>query len=89
MLNADKSEVMLVGFGPQLRKIDETKYVKVANVALPTVDQLKSLGVIVDSQSTSKAHVNAVAKTCNYHIWSFRHIGLRHLSTQEVAHTLT
>jgi len=83
---ADMSEVMLVGFGPQLRKIDKTKYVKVTDVALPTVNQLKSLGVIVDSQLTFKAHVNAVAKACNYLIWSFRHI--QHILTKDIAHTL-
>jgi len=53
------------------------KVVTVADVALPTVNQLKSLGIIVDSQLTIKAHVNAVAKACNYHIWSFPQI--RHL----------
>ena len=50
ILNADKLKVMLVGTGAQLRKIDETQSVKVADVALPTINQLKSLGVIVDSQ---------------------------------------
>lgn len=39
MLNADKSEVMLVGTGAQLRRIDQTRSVKVAGVALPTVEQ--------------------------------------------------
>jgi len=59
---------MLVGTGAQLRKIDETQSVKVADVMLPNVNQLKSLGVNVDSQVTFMAHVNAVAKACNYHI---------------------
>ena len=88
ILNADKSEVMHVGTGVQLRKIDETQSVKVADIALPTVNQLKSPGVIVDGQLTFKAHVNAVAKACNYHIWYFRHI--RHLLTSvDIAHTLS
>jgi len=86
MLNADKSEVTLVGSSAQLRKIDETKFVKVADVALHTVNQIKSLGVIVDSQLTFKAYVNAVAKACNCHIWSFRQI--RHLLTKDIAYTL-
>jgi len=70
MLNADKSEVMLVGTSAQLRKIDETQSVKVTNIMLPTVNQLKSLGVIVDSQLTFMSYVNAVTKASNYHIWS-------------------
>jgi len=53
---------MLVSSGARLRKIDETQ---VSDVALSTVNQLKSLGVIVDSQWTFMAHVNAVA------FWSF------------------
>jgi len=82
MLNADKSEVMLVGISAQLRKIHETQSVKVADVVLPTVNKLKPLGVIVNSQLTFMAH----AKACNYLIWFFRHI--RHLLTQDIVHTL-
>jgi len=60
---------MLVG--TQFRKIDETQYVKVTGVVLPSVNQeTMTLGVIVDSQFTFKVHWNAVAKACNYHIWS-------------------
>jgi hypothetical protein len=86
MLNADKSEVMLVGTSAQLRKIDETQTVKVAGVVLPIVNKLKSLGVIVDCQLSFKLHVNAIAKACNYHIWALRHI--RNPLSKDVAHTL-
>ena len=86
MLNADKSEVMLAGTNAQLQKVNDGQTVLVANVALPVLSKVKSLGVILDRSLTFKAHVNAVSKTCNYHIWALRHI--RHLLSQDVAHTL-
>jgi len=70
----------------QLRTINETQFVMVIDVAIATINQLKSLGVIVGSQFTFMAHVNAVAKACNCHIWSFQHI--QYLLTPDIAHTL-
>src|SRR5664279_4282078 len=86
LLNADKSEVMFVGTPAQLRKADRISTVEIACVVLPVSSEVKSLGVIIDSRLSFKAHVNAVAKACNYHIWALRHI--RPLLSQDVAHTL-
>jgi len=75
MLNDDKSEVKLyTRFRCSVAK-DRWKQICyrpiVADVALPIVNHLKSLGVIVDSWLTFKSHANAVAKACNYHILVF------------------
>ena len=86
LLNADKSEVMLVGTTQQLAKVDKQRTVNVSDVALPILSKVKSLGVTLDSQLSFKSHVNAVLRACHYHIWALRHI--RHLLTQDVAHTL-
>ena len=77
---------MFVGIPAQLRKTDQISTVEVAGVVLPVSSEVKSLGVIIDSRLSFKAHVNAVAKACNYHIWALRHI--RPLLSQDVAHTL-
>src|SRR5208282_438917 len=82
LLNADKSEVMLVRTTQQLAKVDKQRAVNVSDVALPILSKVKSLGVTLDSQLSFKSHVNAVSRTCHYHIWALRHI--RHLLTQDV-----
>ena len=87
LINADKSEVMLVGATQQLTKADKQRTVNVSDVALPILSKVKSLGVTLDSQLSFKTHVNAVSRACHYHIWALRHI--RHLLMQDVAHTLT
>ena len=52
----------------------------VAGVDLPVADELKVLGVVLDSHATS------VARACNYHAWAIRHI--RHLLTTDLSVTL-
>ena len=86
LLNADKSEVMLVSTAAQLRKMDHIRTVNSADAILPMSEKVKSLGVILDNQLKFGDHVNSVAKACNYHIWALRHI--RHLLTTDIAQTL-
>jgi len=78
MFNADKSEVMLIGSAvfscERSMKQNLLKSLMSCFQLLIRGVQLESFVVIVDSQLTFQAHVNAVAKACNYPIWSFRHI---------------
>ena len=67
LLNADKSEVMLVGSSPQLMAASNVNTVSVAGVCLPVSSEIKSLGVVIDSRLTFDTHVRAVCKACNYH----------------------
>jgi len=86
MSNADKSDLILIGTSAKLRAADHISEIVVAGANLNPVAVIKSLGVILDSRLTCAAHVAAVCKACNYHIWALRHI--RHLLTHEVANTL-
>ena len=86
MLNADKSDVMLIGTSAQLLAANHISEIVVAGANLKPVAAIKSLGVTLDSRLTFTAHVTAVCKACNYHIWALRHI--RHLLTPDVANTL-
>ena len=74
LVNADKSEVMLVGTAVQLRKMDHIRTVNVADALLPVSEKVESLGVILDNQLKFGGHVNSVAKACNYQIWALRRI---------------
>ena len=48
MLNADKSEVIILGTAPQLKSLTTVRTVDVAGSSLPVAPKLKSLGVIID-----------------------------------------
>ena len=84
LLNADKSEVMLVGTSSQLKAALSVNTVTVAGVSLPVSTAIKSLGVIIDSRLTFDDH--AICKACKFHAWALRHI--RHYLTLPVAQTL-
>jgi len=86
MLNPDKSEVMLLGTGKQLHAADDIRSVTVAGIGLEVKEELKTLGVVLDSGLTFNKQVNAVARSCHYHIQAIRHI--RHLLTRDMAQTL-
>jgi hypothetical protein len=58
----------------------------VAGASLHPTDELKSLGVVIDSRLTFAAHALVVRKARNYHIWALQYI--RHLLTLDVAKTL-
>ena len=48
-LNAEKSEVMTLGTATQLRSVAAVTTVDVAGSSLPVKPEIKSLGVIIDS----------------------------------------
>ena len=85
LLNPDKSEVIVFGTTASLRAAELTS-VKVCGAELPVAQNIKSLGVVLDSRLTFDKQVQSICKSCNYHLWALRHI--RHLVPQEVAHTL-
>ena len=47
---------------------------------------MKVLGVVLDHRLSFNSHVTTVARACNYHIQTIRHI--QHLLTTELALTL-
>ena len=68
-LNADKSEVLMLGTSAQLSAASSVvDSVAVAGATLSISSEVKSLGVVFDSRLTFDAHVRAVCKACNYHI---------------------
>ena len=86
LLNADKSQAIVLGTANQLHSATSIDSVEVAGVALPVATTLKSLGVILNQRLTFNEHATAVVKSCNYHARAIRHF--RHLLTESVAQTL-
>jgi len=78
---------MVIGTSAQLRTADHISEICGRRCEpKATMAVVKSLGVILDSHLTFAAHVTAVCKACNYHIWVLRHIP--HLLTHDIANTL-
>ena len=63
LLNADKSQAIVLGTANQLRSATSIDSVEVAGVALPVATKLKSLGVILDQRLTFNEHATAVVKS--------------------------
>lgn len=85
-LNADKSEVIILGTAPQLRSAAAITSIEVAGSSLQVASKLKSLGVTIDSHLRFDRHVRDVAKACNYHTRALRHV--RSLLTDDLAQTV-
>ena len=85
-LNADKSEVVILGNGHQLRATANISAVEVAGSNLIVSGQLRSLGVTTDSHLRFDCHASNVTRACNYHTRALRDV--RSLLTDDVAQTL-
>lgn len=86
LLNDDKSDVIILGTGHQLKAVNDITSVPVADVHLPVATQFKSLGVVIDSRLTFAQHASSVVKSCHYHLRALKHI--RQLLSQRSAETL-
>ena len=85
-LNADKSEVVILGTSHQLRAAASIQTIDVAGSRLAVSDRVKSLGVTIDSHLRFDYHASNVARACNYHTRALRHV--RSLLSDEVAQTV-
>ena len=73
-LNPSKSEVMFLGTRPQIRAVGQVSVVKVAGHEIHPSDDIKNLGVILDSDLTFSKHVDLICKASCYHIRALRHV---------------
>ena len=48
--------------------------VNVAGTSLKLRNNVKSLGVSFDRELSFDKHVNLMCRTCNYHLWSLKHV---------------
>jgi len=85
-LNADKSEVVILGTATQLRSAANIHVVNVAGSWLQVAPKMKSLGVMIDSHLRFDCHAKEVARACNYHTRALRHV--RTLLTDGLAQTV-
>ena len=85
-LNADKSEVVIIGTAPQLQSAANIREVEAAGSRLQVAPMLKSLGVTIDSHLRFDCHAKEVARACNYYTRALRH--MRTVLTDDLAQTV-
>jgi len=83
LLNPEKMEAVLFGTKVQREKITTSSGIDVAGAVVPFSDNVKLLGVRLDSALTMDRHVTEVLRSCSYHTRALRHI--RPLLTLDVA----
>ena len=76
---------MLLGTRQSLHKLGLTS-VSLADTNIQVTGHIKLLGVTLDNNLSLDKHVSTVARSCNYQLWSLRHI--RHLLTVDVTAAL-
>ena len=74
LLNPIKSEVIAVGTATQRHTTISAGTVAVAGASLSFVDNIRSLGIQIDSNLSFDAQVNTVCRSCNHHIRALRQI---------------
>ena len=83
LLNTDKAEVTYFGTRQRLHVSKLPESVILGGSTITTTDELKILGVVLDSSLTFDKHVQNVVRNCNFHVRALRHI--RSSLTQDVA----
>ena len=82
-LNADKSDVIIVGNRQQLRKHADLTQVNVSGTKVAVFESTRILGVTIDKSLTFDDHVKSVYKNSYYHIRALCHI--RPMLTEDIA----
>jgi len=70
-LNSTKTQVMWLGSGQQLAKVD-TNEVSLLALRVHVLDAARNLGVVFDSQLSMSAQVSAVCRTGYFHLRQVR-----------------
>ena len=73
-LNPDKSEAIVFGTTQRSRSLPITSTVNVAGTIVRVSNQVRILGVTLDSRLSFDAHISALSKSCFYHIRALNHI---------------
>ena len=73
-LNPSKSESVLMGTVAGTGSLSDFGSVNIADAHVSISDTIKSLGVILDTNLTFRPHVDAVCKSCFFHIRALRHV---------------
>ena len=65
---------MFLGIMPQIRAVGQVSVVKFAGHENHPSDDIKNLGIILDSDLNFSKHVDLICKASCYHIRALRHV---------------
>jgi hypothetical protein len=68
LLNPTKTEFLLFGTKPQLKKFDSINAIKLGDSTIPVSTSARDLGVIFDSTLSFTNHTNSICKAAHYHL---------------------
>ena len=84
-LNKEKTEAILVG-SKENRELVGLSSICIRDAKIETVNNVRNLGLIIDSNLSMTDHINHIIKSCYYHL---RRPGqIRHLLTKETANAI-
>ena len=73
-LNPEKSEATHLGTHSRNKSLNNITQVEVNGSPIPISDNIKLLGVTLDSSLALNKHVSLICQSCQYHIRALRHI---------------
>ena len=73
-LNPDKSEAIMFGTTQRSRSLPITSTINVAGTLVQVSNQIRILGVTLDSRLSFDAHISALSKSYLYHTRALRHV---------------
>ena len=86
LLNAEKSDAVILSTSQQARKLPADTLIRIAECDIVLSDSVRNLGVIIDNRLSFDKHVTSVCQSCYYHMKAFRHI--RHSLSFETSSTI-
>jgi len=66
-LNSDKSEAIMFGTGARQRSKSPLNVIDLGDVQIQPFENVRSLGVVINTKPSFDAHINSVCKAANYH----------------------
>ena len=85
-LNASKTEILWLGSSRQLARTALPSSIVIDNCNVPLADEVKCLGVMIDSALTFSKHVSSLVRTCYFQLRQLRSI--RKSLTVDTCHAL-
>ena len=74
LLNADKSDAVLLSTPQQAKKLSSNAAVSIAGTSVVLSDSVRNLGVIIDKSLSLDKQIKSVCSSCYFHMKAFRHI---------------
>ena len=85
-LNASKTEILWLGSSRRLARTTLPSSIVIDNCSVPLADEVKCLGVTIDSALTFSKHVSSLVRTCYFQLCQLRSI--RKSLTVDTCHAL-